>query len=384
MKKSSKFCIAIFTHTQYKNNHPVNGPADTLVEYFKQKKLDSIYYLQHSLFRGNGSVCTTSTKTIFKYDFHQNFPNIVRYLIDIFYPLLLLKEINKCETIIAVDPLNFFTSFFLKKLKKARTVIYYTVDYAPQRFPSALLSWFYHALDQFAIKNCDLSFSSAQAIQQVRKKQGLRNSKNIYLPNTPLLYDLKPKSVSKLNRNNLVMVFSSIRGIDFPFLFKALSILIKDNQKLVLHLIGRGNFKTKVLKFVEDRKLLKHLRFYDTPTHKETLKVIRNCAIGLECNDGSSAWNEYREPLKIREYMSFGLPIVSKPGHALESEIEKNKFGFIVNTVEEFINAINQLTKDDKLYTDMRKKILSYIKSIQKKVVLDKIFFNKDNDLFKV
>lgn len=373
--------IGIFTHTQYKDNQPVPGPADTLLEYFKTKKLSSLFFLQHSLFRKNGTVCKSffekKSEIVFKYDFHKNFPNFLRYFIDSILPIFFIKKFPHFDTIIAVDPLNFVLAYCFKKLGKSKSVIFYTLDYAEKRFENSFMNAAYFFLDQFALKNCDASFSAAQSICDVRKKQGLSDQKNIYLPNTPFLYGLKPKKISNIQKTNIVMVFSAPEGIDFPFVFEALLPLLNRFPKIKLTLIGRGNFKRKIVLMVRDRKLLKHIVFLNTNSHQDTLKAIRECGIGLECNDQSSAWNNYREPLKIREYMCFGLPIVSKPGHALEKEIKDKNLGFVVESAYECSKKIELLLTNTSLYSELYKKNLNRVSELDKETILNRIFFDE-------
>lgn len=371
----------VISHVQYLDKKPVAGPADTIIDYLKiYHPKTKLFFLTNSLFKGNGSclyqIIKKKSIKIWQYNFHQNFPNFLRYLIDIFIPLYLTSNLNKFDSIIAIDPLNFFLAYLLKKIGKTKRIIYYTVDYAETRFTNKLLNFFYYSLDQFAIKHTDLSFSASKNIYLLRKKQCLSDEKNIYIPNTPILEKLKPQSLELINRNKLVMVFSNPQGIDFKFLFSSLKELIKKYPNIELNLVGKGNFSPKIKQFIDEKTLSKCIKFIDSPSHLETLKIIRENAIGLECNDNSFAWNKFREPLKIREYMSFGLPVVSKPGHGLESEIEEHKLGFVTKTEPDFIKAIDLLIKEKKIYQKLRKNNLEYIQKLDKSKILNK-YFNK-------
>jgi glycosyltransferase involved in cell wall biosynthesis len=94
----------------------------------------------------------------------------------------------------------------------------------------------------------------------------------------------------------------------------------------------------------------------------------------LECNNQKLAWNEFREPVKIREYMAYGLPVVSKEGHALVEEIRREGVGMIVRNLAEFIDALKFILSDETVYLTMRQKALALAERTDKEAVLRAIF----------
>lgn len=370
--------IAVLTHTQYKDNIPIYGPTDSIRDFLKANFRGDVFYLRHSLYSGDGSILIRDwegkSKIVYRYNFHSNWNNIARYMVDFLYTVKLLLSCSNISIIIATDPLNFLCGYFLKKIKRIKKIIFFTVDYGYKRFDNRFLNWVYHSLDKFAVRHANMFWNSSCKISEVRARQGVKDGDNIYIPNTPLSENVKVKSVDEIERYTLVMVFSNYLQVDFKIIFDALSYLVNDFPMIKIRLIGRGNFQEPVSKIIQDRYLLRHIEFLDTHTHLETLEQLSRCAIGLECNTQELYWNEFREPIKLREYISFGLPIISKPGHALVQEILEEKIGFVVNNSGEFIEAVKAFFGDYHFYCEMREKVLRLAEKYNKEKILFGVF----------
>ena len=372
--KNKTLNIAIITHSQFVDDIPVYGPADSICEFLRKNFDGKIFFLQHSIYLGHGSVFTIFNNNvideIYNYNFHRKLPNIIRYFIDFFLTIRLLWK-NPYKVVIAIDPLNFFYVYFLKILTVYKTkIVFFTVDYGYKRFNNFILNQIYYRLDRFAVKFSNILWNSSYKISDIRAKQGAKREKNIHIPNSPLFKNVNKKSIEDINRNVMVMVFSNYKLVDFSIIFNSLNDLIKEFPKIKVRFIGLGDFSDKVLNLVKNKKILKHIECLVTNTHQETLKCLSECAVGLECNTQTLYWNEFREPIKIREYMYFGLPIISKPGHALEEEIKKENIGFIVKNVDEFSEAVRKIFSNDNLYTKMRKKVLKVADNYDKEKIL--------------
>lgn len=378
--------VTILTHTQYKDGIPIYGPPDNIIDYLRSYYEGDVLYLQHSLYKGDGSVLNLyrngKIEKIYQYNFHKDWPAILRYIVDLFFSIKLLIKFIKVSVIIAVDPLNFFYAFLLKKIGGVEKIIFYTMDYGYKRFNNPFLNTIYHFFDRFAASRCDESWSACRKIADIRRKQNVPESKNIYIPNSPILHDIAIKPLDEIDRFSLVCLFSNYLQVDFKVIFDAMEILYNKFPKIKLKLIGRGNFREAVEHLMNNKEILNNIEFLDIYSHADALCEISKCAIGLECNTQTLAWNEFREPIKIREYIAFGLPIISKPGHALVEDIEKDEIGFIVTNADEFVKAVESFLNNFTYYTQVREKVLRLGKLYDKKRILDSVFLrNMGNDI---
>lgn len=369
--------IAIFTHTQYKDDVPIYGPADNIKDYLRKYFNGNIYYLQHSLYKGNGTVLTLckngEEEELTHYCFHRKFISIFRYLTDCFLTVQMFLQKEKVPLVIAVDPLNFLYALFLNKINKADKIIFYTLDYAYKRFDNPVMNWAYHVLDRFAVRHCYQSWSAAKKIALVRSNQGIDGTRNIYVPNSPIFQNVRIKSIEEIDRFSLVSVFSNHAQVDFNIMFDAMAVLFQKFPQIKLKLIGRGDFKKHLEPLIIGRDYFESVSFLDIHSHSTTLDEISKCAIGLECNTQTLYWNEFREPIKIREYIAFGLPVISKPGHALVEEIREEGIGSIVHSSDDLIRSVESYFNNFEYYSKIRSKVLDLGKRYDKKMVLDNI-----------
>lgn len=72
--------------------------------------------------------------------------------------------------------------------------------------------------------------------------------------------------------------------------------------------------------------------------------------------------------------MAYGLPVVSKEGHALVEEIRREGVGMIVRNLAEFIDALKFILSDETVYLTMRQKALALAERTDKEAVLRAIF----------
>lgn len=360
--------ISVFTHTQYRDHRPVHGPSDTLSDFFK-KSTQTFSYLKHSIYRGDGSYLEVykngELSYVKKNTFSRNFPDCLRYVIDLFFTLNRFIFTEYSDVIVAADPLNFFYAYILKKFRKTKTIIYYTLDYAYQRFRNPILNRIYHCLDSFAVRRADVLWNSCRKVKELRDKQS-SSKKNIYIPNTPVSHGVSIKGESEIDKFSLVNIFSNHKQVDFPCMFNALSGLIRKYPKVSLKLIGRGDFQKEVMPYVQDEKILPHIRFMDISSHAQALEEVSKSAIGLECNAQIDSWNEFREPIKIMEYINFGLPIISKPSHTMVDEIAAKRIGFIIKDSDELFEKIDLLFSEPALYKEIRENVCNLSKSLDK------------------
>lgn len=366
------FSIGILTHTQYQDHHPLHGPADTLLEFLNKAFSAKILYIRHPIQKGEPSVLEIRAGNISRHfktsPFLNNAPDILRYILDLFITISWVCRRNSLKVVIAVDPLNFAYAYVLKLLGKTDKLIYYSVDYAHQRFRNSFLNRMYHRLDLMAVRKADLVWNACTKIKDIRSGQGLEDSKNIYLPNMPALKDFK--LCKEADPFSLVNIFSNHKQIDLDIMFGALSRLTPLYPKVVLKLIGRGKFAQDIAAGIKEKDLLTHIKFLDIATHSLALQEVGSSMIGLECNTQTLPWNAFREPLKVMEYLALGLPVVSKPGHAMAEEILREKMGFIVTNGDELFKAVDSLFSNPGLYNEFRKNASVFVKRNDKEEII--------------
>jgi hypothetical protein len=351
--------VIYITHTQYIGGVYVRGPVDTLVELEKQRGGEYIFI---SLGMNGSNINLISKKGEDEVTLSL-FNGFTKYISDFFYVLSKLPIVDDC-IIVAADPLNFIYSWF--KCSKIK-IFYYTLDYTPSRFSNPILNKLYHALDRFAVSKCHVQFCASMSIISMRKSQMPELNNLVYLPNSPSEEPLKkPQITGKLK---MCMTFSNHKQVDFVFLFHGLTLLKLKNIPFELYLIGVGDFEQyiKTIEFYENIK--SEIQFHSPTKREDLFEIIRSCNIGFEMNDGARSDNIHRDPIKIREYINFGLVTITKPGHAIVNEIISNKIGILVENSIQLGYELIALKSDEALF----QLILNNVQAYSKKYSIKKI-----------
>lgn len=361
--------VLISTHAVFLDHKDVHGPPHTISDYLKRNNIDHTF-ICHDLLRNDGATVYTYKKDkYFKTHRKRNFL-IPRYLQEF---LIIYSAFPRIKTIyIGVDSVNGFFGIIFKLFRKINILVFYSADYSEKRFTNNFLSWIYRWLNILCAKKADFVWSVSGRIQQVWKKRGISDEKNILIPNAPLL----PKEfIIKKNKQkeNIIIVSHLIKGIEFVNVFKAIKKLTSQYPKIKLTIVGEGELKKALEKMSKDLKLEKHVIFLGTKSHNEVLDIVNNSGIGIALYTEETSWSYYRDSIKLREYLALGLPVITTAVTGLSLEIKDQKVGFIVQPKDiEIEKAIDQLLKNNTLYTEYSRNALRLAKKYNISIILDK------------
>lgn len=145
------------------------------------------------------------------------------------------------------------------------------------------------------------------------------------------------------------------RGIDVCI--KALAALSEDFPASNMLVIGRyfpENYKKDLASLIRSLNLQGRVVLHDPVDHVKLPDLYMRSRIGL-CVLAPIKTFERSLPIKLFEYMSFGLPIIgTRIGH-IDRILEQDRTGITVDyfDMEELTRAMKELLIDDKLYDKM-------------------------------
>ena len=82
-------------------------------------------------------------------------------------------------------------------------------------------------------------------------------------------------------------------------------------RNVQLHMVGDGDARTGYEQLVKKHKLQNHVTFYGKKNNDELLPFYKNADIALSAFAGYRQNVEISSSLKVREYLAYGIPIVS-------------------------------------------------------------------------
>ncbi len=157
------------------------GPPHALIRYLKGKT-KKLVFIAHPF------VFAKDTRSHFdRYDdfgektVSSKFPTFVRNqfisaLKDVVVTIFWTIRHRPFDLFIGVDGINACTGLFLRRLGIVQRVVFYTIDYVPERHGNMVLNCLYHAIDTWAVKGADTVWNLAETMVSMREKKGLDKS----------------------------------------------------------------------------------------------------------------------------------------------------------------------------------------------------------------
>lgn len=299
---------------------------------------------------------------------HWILPEGLHYIKDVVYTLIWCNFFKgRFNVFVGLNPLNALLGLFLKKIGKVEKVVYYAIDYFPQRFPNQLMNKFYHFVDRISVKYADETWNVSPNMALSRKK----HHKDITLDNkqytVPIVAWVKGRKRVKFNeidKRRLVFVGLLDKSSGLELIIKALPKIVKI-KNVKLDVIGGGPNLDYLKQMAKDFRVYSKIIFHDWVTDREKVdEIISHSAIGLVLFNKKEFGTEIRnaDPMKIKDYMSLGLPIISTDAILTADEIRKSKSGIIIHfDVDELVVAVLKLLEDENLLKSYRQNAVKYI-----------------------
>lgn len=304
-------------------------------------------------------------------------PEILHYLKDILFAFRSAWEVKrKVDLFIGVDNLNAFVGVWLRRLGKVKRVIYYVIDYTPQRFDNRFLNALYHWVDGFCIKHANYIWNLSERIAQTKGKQRVPKKRNMVVPVGVELEKISRVSADQINRKRLVIMSHLTKAKGIQLVIDAMSEITRKIPEVELVVIGTGPYERKLKNMVKERGLQEKVKFLGAMGHGKLFEFLPSCGIGLATyspNPDNIAY--YADPTKPKEYLACGLPLIITKVPWIAQEVEKKKMGIAINyNREELVNAIIKLLSDGEFYSECRKNAIEFASKLSWDKIYDEAF----------
>ncbi|MEO5690811.1 MAG: glycosyltransferase [Candidatus Saccharimonadales bacterium] len=295
-------------------------------------------------------------------------PSPLRYITEVYRTVRLFSKKISVDVYVGIDPLNAFAGVLLKRAGKINKTIFYTADYSTKRFNNTLLNNIYHRIDRYCVNNSDEVWSVSTRICEVRRKMGLNDEKNIFVPNVPP-ENLVTKNLINHDPFELITTGVIDNQLDFEGIIQAVADMSEEFPQLKLTIIGNGPKEDYLQKIAKDMKIDSKIDFTGRLSLQETIKRQSKAGIGLALYTGVWGFNEYGDSTKCREFFSLGLPVISTDTHSTVEDIRKWDAGLIVNQNKtDYENAIRAILQDYKKYSKNSNKAHEQFADIHRKL----------------
>jgi glycosyltransferase involved in cell wall biosynthesis len=280
-----------------------------------------------------------------------------------------------------LESIDCLAGLFLRRVGKVKKVVYYVLDFSPQRYSNPLVNKFYLYLDKICARSADYIWDVSKEFNKVRIGNGLSKNEIAPVIRVPIgLYDYQIIGDVKGKRLTYSLIFVGTLGEENgpDLAIKTLHKVLKKYPKTTLHIIGGGELNLQRLKqLAKKENLSDRVKFYGYIENiAEMVNIIKNFDIALAPYrkiPGSIRY--YADSAKIRTYAGAGLPVITTEVPPLGRELAELGGAIIANDDENsFYGAIDKVFSDPKLYLKMKEKVIDFSKDNTWNNEFDKAF----------
>ncbi len=337
--------------------------ANKLVE--KQNNIDVLINKECNLKNNNYKIIKLNNFLLsLVYFFHLYLKLNISFLLKIYLKILINK--NKYDLWHFIF-LNFKSLILINSLKELNQKIVVTFQGADIQIDQNInygyrLNVNYNKLFQKTLNNVDLFFAISENIREDILNLGISSSKIILIPNTVEINKIiETKKNSKFTKKKFFNLITVARYAEkkkgFDLVEEIAKKLIDRNIHFVWTFVGKDTYKIKENTFIDN-----HQKYFDFIDNIENLEE--------DYFPHSKLIGKYFESdlyLNLARIESFGitfveslacdLPIVSFKKKGVEEIVIDNKNGFLIsnNKIEDFIDKINHLYKNQTILKEMKK-----------------------------
>lgn len=353
----NKTNILILTHYTFRSDN-AEDTDQRIVTYLKNRVKKIVHITQplpeygnrHSycLVYNNGKVVKKEEiKTI-------TGPIIFQYLhhtILIYY--FLLKYGISYDLCITMENLSFIGIWPLRLIGRVKRLIYYSIDFVPQRFPNHILNTIYKNIFIFSNKFSDKNWVLVNEQIKAARKMGIKNTS---FKIVPIGYETKNITVlneREINLNNIIYAGAIRESMGPELAIKSMPLLIKNNPKIKLTLIGKGKDLEYLKNLSKKIKVDRHVNFLGyVESFDEMTSILSKHSLGLApYKPLPGSFSYYSDPSKIKLYMVCGLPVITTNVTTMAPLITKTRSGRIINYNEKSLqSAVTSLISNLKIY----------------------------------
>lgn len=363
------------------------GPAQELFAFFQGKE-DSVELISHPFSycpdtRSTWESNHTSSRKIFS---RWSGPSLGFYLKDLFLSIYWGWS-EKYDWIIACDCLNALAALILRAFGKTRRVIFYSIDYSPQRFPSRWINEIYHRIDRCAATRSSLVWNLSPKMNEGRKKRwpGIALAPEQIVPTGANIDRIQRAPEEKATPLRLVYMGHLRRFQGIELALQMTKRLRSEFSEIHLEIFGGGDAESSLRQQCHELELDDCVTFHGfVDSHEELENQLAQGGIGLalyEPHPESFTFNA--DPNKPQVYMACGLPLLITEVPSIARELAKCGAAKLVQyEVDDAASAAAEWIRDRLKFLEARRSALDFAKS-RSWPVLFRRALNETQDFFQ-
>jgi glycosyltransferase involved in cell wall biosynthesis len=219
-----------------------------------------------------------------------------------------LRTPARVDVFVGIDSLNALAGIVLRALRKARFVVFWTIDYAPKRFSNPTLNAIYHAIDRFCVRRCDETWNLSPRMADARRARGIVAPQRV----VPMGAYARPAR-EPAEPHRVVFMGSLLEKQGVQHALHALPIVRAEVPDARLLVIGDGPFRLALERIAGELDLDSAVEFSGyVEDHRQVEELIAGSGVALAVYDPQEAgFTYFADPGKIKNYLAMGVPVVA-------------------------------------------------------------------------
>lgn len=354
------------------------GPVQFIEEYLKkQGELATVMHpLDNSL--PSSVICMDESQCV---SIKSRKKPVFRYIHAILINLAVLFKYRKqaYKYVIATNALDAFSVILIRFLLKSDTIVFYNVDFSRNRFSNKVINYIYINVDKFSAKRVDFLFCNTHRTVAERNREGIDKRKILHVPNGVFLKKISFQK-SKFNKKLLYLGHVS----KDHYLGDIIHMMSKTDLEMVV--IGNGPDLKELKELSKRLGLTDRIEFKGLLSHDDVLKFLSTFnGFGIAGYRLTSDWVYYCDPVKVKEYLAFKIPVLIADVPEVAEYIEKNQLGYKYGSVldlEMIMDKINRMSETD--YAGLQSNIAAKQFDYDLETIYDKAFEKINGQIYDV
>ena len=293
-----------------------SGPADALEKYAREKAA-RVLVVRHafSYARSVDSVVRRWEGGELVHEarvpWHGKVPEPITWMKDLFLDLLWgSRSRGKIDVFVGIDSLNASAGLALRRARKVRRTVFWTIDYVPERFESHLLNSVYHAFDRFCVRRCDVTWNVSPRMEPARRERGIIGPQQV----VEIGANVRPRR-APADPPQIIFVGHLLEKQGVQLALRALPTIVAEAPDVRLLVIGDGPYREALDALARELGVAGAVDFGGyVDRHEEVEDRIAESVVGLAPYDPSIAsFTEYADPGKVKNYLAAGIPVITTP-----------------------------------------------------------------------
>jgi len=295
-------------------------------------------------------------KKIFRKDFplygvNNNFLRLFIYYAYFIYVLLRYAD----DAFVIVEKPFFLIFNSVISITKNLKFVYWIGDYYPENsgfmfFYNKLANYYNERLDYVMYESPPIKHAYLSKLSKSIEHYKLRSLVTLGMENK---YNNHKANV-KMTKIGFIGVIRFQQGLDLIFEY------LKTESNVHLDVVGAGYKLEYYKKLAKKMKIANKVKFYGYV--EDPRKIIQNWDIGIALYVNSSDnVSKYCEPTKIKDYLEYGIPVITTNTTYFHKELKKSGAGEVINETKESLGGAI-----DKIKSNYSKYLASVEKLVEK------------------